>query len=67
MTDVQRFGMGGSSPKVYSFGPPFHSVGQVFGNFILLSIFISLVGYSATRIENSGDVGVPLNKPMKTG
>ncbi|PQM35794.1 hypothetical protein Pyn_13720 [Prunus yedoensis var. nudiflora] len=71
-TAVQRFGVGGSSPRVYSFGPLFHSVGLGFWQLgllgtIILPIFMGLAGYSAMETANSGNVGVLPNKPMETG
>lgn len=64
--------MGDSSPRIYSFGPLFHSVGPGFWQLgllgtILLPIFTCLAGYSAMGTANLGDVGVPPDKPMETG
>ncbi|PQM33079.1 hypothetical protein Pyn_40078 [Prunus yedoensis var. nudiflora] len=64
--------MGGSLPRVNSFSPHFHGVGPGFWQLellgtILLPIFMGLAGYSATGAENSGDVGVPHDKPMEIG
>ncbi|CAL2264809.1 unnamed protein product [Prunus armeniaca] len=46
-------------------GPSFRQL-RLLG-IIILPIFSGLVGYSAMRSTNSGDVGVLLDKPMETG
>ncbi|KAI5311419.1 hypothetical protein L3X38_000379 [Prunus dulcis] len=69
---VKRFDVGASSPRIYSFGHPFHGVGPNFWELgllgtILLPIFTRLVGYSTMGTVNSDNVGVPPNKPTETG
>ncbi|PQP92636.1 hypothetical protein Pyn_36578 [Prunus yedoensis var. nudiflora] len=68
---VQRFGVGGSLPRVYSFDPLFWGAGPGFWQLgllgtILLPIFTCLAGYSAMGTANLSDVGVLLDKPMET-
>ncbi|KAI5322452.1 hypothetical protein L3X38_031524 [Prunus dulcis] len=70
-TAIQRFGVGGSSPRVYSFDPHFYGVGPGFWQLgllgtILLPIFMGLAGYFAMKIANRGDISVLLDKPMET-
>ncbi|PQP95049.1 hypothetical protein Pyn_32491 [Prunus yedoensis var. nudiflora] len=70
MVIVQRFGAGRSSPRVYNFYSPFHSVGLGFWPLgllgtILLSILTGLAGYSAMGTSNLGDVGILLDKSME--
>ncbi|CAL2229341.1 unnamed protein product [Prunus armeniaca] len=69
---VQRFGVGGSSPRVYNFDPPFHGVGPGFWQLWLLGtilspIFTCLASYSVMGIAKPSDVFVFLDKPMETG
>ncbi|CAL2265941.1 unnamed protein product [Prunus armeniaca] len=71
MAIIQRFGVGGFSPRVYSFDPPFQGAGPgfwplgLFGT-ILLPIFTGLAGYSTMGTTNLGDVDVFFYKPMET-
>ncbi|PQM35233.1 hypothetical protein Pyn_00295 [Prunus yedoensis var. nudiflora] len=69
---VQRFGVGGSSPRIYSFDPYFHGIGPCFWQLgllgtILLPIFTGLGGYSMMGTVNPDDVGVLPDKLMETG